>query len=153
MFLDSERTWVQGVAKDFPFGEDERHTPPDGKRNQLSDKIADGDTGVPEEEELVKAGDNNSHNHTQEPYTDGGHRHVWVIRVGDSRTDLRVRTVLLEVAQMIPVEIRVREMGSGNLLDGGIIDRGVLDVVLLVVRAIVALGLDVCHAEEQARGE
>lgn len=57
MLLDGERTGIQGMTEDGPIGEPSGGGAADGEGQELSDNAADGDGGIAEEEELVKAGE------------------------------------------------------------------------------------------------
>lgn len=104
---------------------------------------ADRDRGVTEEEELVQPRDEDGPEHTDEPGPEGTAGHVGVVRVGDRRTDLGIRRVILcrrryyeQSVTMkwesllteelgIQVEVRIVELGDGdmgqtfNMLCGG----------------------------------
>lgn len=69
-------------------------------------------------QELVETRDDDSHDHPEDPNTKSVARHVGVICVSDGRSDLWVWRVLLEVTKVGAVEVRVGEVGIGDLFDG-----------------------------------
>ena len=74
---------------------------------------ANGDRGIPEEEELVHAGDDDGPDDTYEPCTEGFDRHVRVVGVGDGGADLGIWGIILE-EQSILVEVGVLELRDGE---------------------------------------
>ena len=74
---------------------------------------ANGDRGIPEEEELVHAGDDDGPDDTYEPCTEGVDRHVRVVGVGDGGADLGIRGIILK-EQSILVEVGVLELRNGD---------------------------------------
>jgi hypothetical protein len=114
VLLDSEGTRVDRNAEDLDAG---HHLGPGATnrvREQLGDEATDRDGRVPEEEELVEAGDDDrwkvsfsnvncksskrllTERNADNPSAQGAAGHIGVVGVGDGRTDLRVGRVVLE---------------------------------------------------------
>ena len=65
---------------------------------------ANRDRRIPEEEELVQTGNEDSPDNTNEPGSESVDRHQGVVGVGDGGSNLRVRGVILCVASMVRKE-------------------------------------------------
>ena len=61
------------------------------RHGTMNTYTSDGNGRIAEEEELVEAGDDNGPYETDKPCAEGGAGHVWVVGVGDGRTDLGIR--------------------------------------------------------------
>ena len=62
-------------------------------------------------QELVETGDDDGHDHSEEPDTNCGTRHIGIISVRHCRTDFWVWRVVLEVTKIDAVQIGVIEVG------------------------------------------
>lgn len=94
----------------------------------------DRDGRIPEEEELVQAGDNDSPYETESPCTECRNGHLGIIGVGDGGTDLGIRRVILcrygsvtrlricsrcrgfTIDDGIPIEVWIIKLGDRNVL-------------------------------------
>ena len=115
MLLDGEWTGVEGDTKDLDVGEETCPEATDGEGEQLGDNLreaparstqcavrtreqtysGDRDGGIPEEEELVHAGEDDGPDEANEPGAEGVHGHVRVVGVGDGGPDLGVGRIIL----------------------------------------------------------
>jgi hypothetical protein len=71
------------MAKDSPIRNEICECPTHGKGQELTNYRRNRDRRVPEEKELIDARHDNNPDNAQEPCSDGGDGHVWVVRVRD----------------------------------------------------------------------
>jgi hypothetical protein len=138
VLLDGEGAVVEACAEDLDVWEEASHEATEGEGDQLSDQVADRHGWVSEEVELVEARDDDSHDHSENPYAEGVAGHLRVVGVGDGGSDLGVGGVLLDIAKVRAVEIRIVEVSISDFLDDmfvGVVKMSMLglDVVLLVL--------------------
>lgn len=66
---------------------------------------------------MIETGDDDGHDHAEDPDAEGVDRHVGVVSVGDGGPDLWVGRVLLDIAQVGAVEVRISKVGISDLFD------------------------------------
>ena len=92
------------------------------RRKREDTHTTDGDGGVPEEEELVHAGDEDGPDDSDEPSTEGAGGHVRVVGVGDGGAHLGVgRVVLCACGEAWSARSGGRAGGRGRTEEGGIL--------------------------------
>ena len=126
MLLDGEWTGVERDTKDLDVGEETCPEATDGEGEQLGDNLGeaparstqcavrtreqtysgDRDGGIPEEEELVHAGEDDGPDETDGPSAECVHRHVRIVGVSDGRSNLGVRRVILWTFRLESVPVR-----------------------------------------------
>jgi hypothetical protein len=112
VLLDGKRTRIEGDTEYLDGGDKACPETEEREGDELRDNARDGNGWEAEEEELVEAGDDDGPNEANEPSTEGVDGHVWVICVGYSRPDFRVRGIVLEGVDMVDVEVGVVKLGN-----------------------------------------
>lgn len=115
MFLDGERSRVQGHSENLDVGSEGRHGSTHWEGQKLSDDSADRNGGEPEEEELVQARYNDRPCNSENPGTEGRDWHVGIVGIGNGRPDLGVWTLVIK-ANVVLVQVGVIKHSSRQLL-------------------------------------
>lgn len=117
MLLHGKRARIEGMTEYSPIGKDICECSAHWEGQQLTDYRFNHDRRVAEEKELVDTRHDDSPHYPQKPCSDGGDRHIWIIRVRDGRSDFWVWTFIFESKEIILVQIGVIKRGTGKFLE------------------------------------
>jgi len=123
MLFHCERPRVDRYTKYFPVWKPGSSGTTNGEGEKLGDEIADGDGREPEKKELIETWNEDSPSKSNDPGPYCRHWHIWVIRIGYCRPDLRVRTLIVEGNNVLLVQIGVLKLSSSELLSRNHVQR------------------------------